>query len=505
MADSEVEEKIWIRWWWLGAALALVLLIRLYGLRTAALPDYDSVRNWQILREIAGGNLRQLFHHGAPGFSVLYAPLAWATTDFRVYQHLNAVVGVLALAVLAGFVGREAGLRGGLAALLLLLMGSSVFLTFSGRDFTMSAWSLLLFSGLLRAYFRRLHAPGRANLLGAAMWLMLGLTINYKFLLCLPIMAVLELAYGQGLLWRNGNWWRVLLVVLLPYVVFGAIGVAAGLPWYRWLAVYYKIPFPGADNLAGRSGQPKLYADWLYYLRFLLDFESPLALLTLLGAPFVFGRSWWQRRGSPPHIAAYLAVWVYCFLAGMSLVQKAPRGLLLAYAPLYALGFLSLYRLLPVRVLTAVVLVAVLHNLHLVRQQVYAYTGSNYPQVVNWLRQHQAQAIGSTVGIGISPYMPQPDAVAWVINERQLPALRRQGYQYVLLDSYWRVAGVEQFDSLRQQAPLAAWREPALTSPLLFLEHSEYTGRSYTETLNRQRAAAADPYQLRLYRLPAPK
>ena len=41
----------------------------------------------------------------------------------------------------------------------------------------------------------------------------------------------------------------------------------------------------------------------------------------------------------------------------------------------------------------------------------------------------------------------------------------------------------------------------ALGSPLLFLEHSEYTGLGYEETLNLQRAARPNSAQLRLYRL----
>lgn len=502
MAIAPQEESRVAQSLWLGGAVLLVLIERLYLLGTAALPDYDSFRNWQILQEIAHGNLRNLFHHGAPGFSVLYAPLAWWTTDFRVFQHLNAVVAVAALVWLVVFLGRRAALSAYQVALLLLFTGSSVFLTFSGRDFTMNAWSLLLFSALLQAYYRWLNAPTTTNLLRATGCLALGLTINYKFLLCVPILALLELLFGKGEVWKQGRWWRALLILLLPYVVFGAVGVAAGLPWHRWLAVYYKIPFPGADNLAGRSGQPHFYADLLYYPRFLLDFESPLVLASLVAAPLVFGRQWLRKQGKGPDITAYLAIWVYCFLVGMSLVQKAPRGLLLAYGPLYGLCFLTLCHLLPRRWVAVVMGAGILFNLYRVQREVYAYTPSNYPKVAAWLRSHQAEKVGSTVGMSVAPFLQHPDSVAWVTDEHQLTALRRRGYRYALLDSYWRVAGVQRFDSLRQQKPVAAWPEPWLTSPLLFLEHSEFTGQGYPQTLARQRQATQDSVQLRLYQLP---
>ncbi|UOQ78139.1 hypothetical protein MUN84_05935 [Hymenobacter sp. 5516J-16] len=201
---------------WLLPALLLVAAVRLHGLADAALPDYDSVRNWQIVQEVAHGNLRHLFHHGSPLFSLVYAPVAWLTTDYRVFQHLNALVAVAALAFMADFIAREAGLRGWQVGLLTVLLGTSLFLTFSGRDFTMSSWSLLCFTGLLRAYYQRLRQATAATLFWAVGWLVLGLCFNYKFLLTLPILGVLEWWRADGLLWRRGHWWRVAGLLAAP-------------------------------------------------------------------------------------------------------------------------------------------------------------------------------------------------------------------------------------------------------------------------------------------------
>lgn len=485
---------------WLVAALLLLTGSRLYGLSGAALPDYDSVRNWQIVQEVAAGNLRNLFHHGSPLFSLLYAPVAWLTSDFHVFQHLNALVAVAAVARLTLFVGRAAKLSAAEPALLLLFTGTSVFLTFSGRDFTMSAWSLLAFGELLRTYYRRLQLPSRPALLRAAVWLTLGLSINYKFLLTLPILLLFELLQADGLLWRRGTWWRVLLVLATPYVVLSAVGTAVRLPWYRWLGVYYNILVPGAANAAGR--QANIQLDVLYYLKYLRDFESPLVGLAVPAALWLWRREIFGQAAGV-NLVRYLTIWAYSFLAGMSLLLKAPRGLLLAYGLFYVLAFLSVRRLLAGHrwALALVLVVATAANLYRIQREVYHYSPSSYGQVAAWLRAHGSPPVVSTVGLGLAPFIGS-ETLAVVQDEQVLPARRRQGCRYVLLDDYWRVTNVLRFGTLQHVPAVAVWPEPMLTAPLLFLEHSEYTGLSYEATLALQKQARRCSTQLRLIRIP---
>ena len=479
---------------WFWVALLLLVPVRLHGLAAAALPDYDSVRNWQIVQEVAAGNLAHLFRHGSPAFMLTYAPVAWLTPDYHVFQYLNALVAVAAIGLLADFVGRTTRLPGWQTGLLVLLMGSATLLTFSGRDFTMSSWSLLCFAGLLSAYYQRLRQPTAATLYRATGWLMLGLCFNYKFILTLPILAVLEWWQADGLLLHNGRWWRVAGLLLLPYLMLGTVGLLAGLPWYAWPGIYYNVAFPGAANAAGRAST--LRPDFLYYLRYLRDFESWLVWVGLLG-PLLLLRGQ-LRRGRPLPPELYLAVWGWCLLAGMSLLVKAPRGLLWAYPLWYALGLLTLRRL-PAAVLAGLLLAAMAGNAYRLQREIYAYAApTRYPAVATWLRTHGGGPVASTVSLGLAPFRPATDSVPVIMDQRELAALRRRGYRYVLLDAYWRVTNVRDFDSLRRVPPLAAWPEPLLTSPLLFLEHSEYTGRSYEQTLRLQQQAQADTLQLRL-------
>jgi hypothetical protein len=485
------------RTWWLLAAVLLVAVSRLWRLPEAGPPDYDSVRNWQVIQELAQGDFTHLFHHGSPGFLLLYVPVALLTRDFVVFQTLNALLGIAGLGVFGAWVARQAQLSGPEAGGLVLLGGTSLLLSFSGRDFTMSSVSLLLFAGLLRSHYARLQRPASAALLQAVAWLAWGLCFNYKFLFAVPVLIVLEVWQSDGL-WRR-VWGRTLLIVSTPYVVFGVVGVLVGLPWYRWLGFYVRTVVPKTANVAGRH--TTLHFDLLYYVRYLLRFESPLLLLGLVAAAWLVWRERQQWRASPMPLLMYLLVWAGCMLAGMSLLIKAPRGLLFAYLPLAALAVLSGGRLLTAKVMLAGLLLAVSWNGVRLYQQLYRPLPSRYPQVAAWLQQHGSTTVASTVGAGLAPYLAFNQQLIIITDERQLAALRRQGCQYVLLDGYWRVAGVARFDSLSHQVPVASWPAPQLQQPLLFLEHSEFTGLGFDETLAASRAAAADSIPLRLYQL----
>ena len=484
------------------AGLLCVAVLRLWRLPEAGPVDYDSVRNWQVVQELAQGNFAHLFHHGSPGFLLLYAPVAALTREFLVFQTINALLGLAGLAWFAAWVAREARLSGLLAAGLVMLGGTSLLLTFSGRDFTMSSGSLLLFAGLVRSHYARLRQPTPAALLRTAGWLAVGLCYNYKFLFALPILAVLEIWRADGL-WRAFRTWAgVLLRLVAPYVALSAVGVAVGLPWYRWLGFYVRTVVPPAANLAGR--QATLHLDLLYYVRYLAAFESPLLLAGLgaaLGLAVRAARGGQLRRGHALALQPYLLVWAGCLLGGMSLLIKAPRGLLFAYLPLAALAVLSGRQLLPARAVAALLGLAVALNVYRVQRELFVPLPSRYPQVAAWLRAHGATHVASTVGLGLAPYLTESQAITVVNDERQLAQLRAQGCQYVLLDGYWRVAGLARFDSLRQQQPAAAWPAPELHSALLFLEHSEFTGLGFAETLAARQTAAADSLPLRLYRL----
>jgi hypothetical protein len=144
--------------------------------------------------------------------------------------------------------------------------------------------------------------------------------------------------------------------------------------------------------------------------------------------------------------------------------------------------------------------IAVCVNVYHLHREIYIYATNNYSHVGTWLKDHNINKVATTLGQSIIPFVSQ-DSVVVLWDEKHLGKLRKQGYKYVLLDNYWRVAGIKRFDSLMQEKPVASWPEPLILAPLQFLEHSEFTGLGYDETLERQQEAARDSLQLRLLKL----
>ncbi len=486
------------------AALALAVLAvavcRFWKLPEAGLPDYDSVRNWQVVQELAQGNFVDLFHHGSPGFLLFYAAVGQVSTQWFFLQVLNAGLALAGLAWFGAWVAAQAQLRPGPAAAVVLLGGTGLLLTFSGRDFTMHSGALVLGTGLLSGYFRRLQASSPTALLQAAAWLTAGLCFNYKFLFALPILAVLEWHRADGLLRRPALAGRVAGILALPYVVLGAVGVAVGLPWHRWPAFYLRTVWPAAGNPAGRHGT--LHFDFIFYFRYLTDFELPLLLPALAMVALAALRlGYWRRRQALP-LAVFLAVWAAGLLLGLSLLIKAPRGLLLAYLPLAALLVLAAQQWLPRPAVGPFLLACLGLNLYRLQTQLFAYLPSGYPAVAAWLRAHPTGGVATTGSLGLAPYLPLARPLTVIVSGQKVPLLAPNGTRYLLLDDYARVTNLPGFGASRQRPPLAAWPSRPLLAPLLYLEHAEYTGLGYAETLRRAAEAATDSVQLRLYRLP---
>ena len=73
---------------------------------------------------------------------------------------------------------------------------------------------------------------------------------------------------------------------------------------------------------------------------------------------------------------------------------------------------------------------------------------------------------------------------------------------YVVLDGYRLVTGINKFPTLEALPAVVEFTEPLLLSPLLFLEHSEFTGLGYEETMHRRQAALKKGASVRIVRLP---
>ncbi|MGV3505181.1 MAG: hypothetical protein ACO1O1_15835 [Adhaeribacter sp.] len=476
-------------------------LARGYLLPETGLTDYDSVRNWQIIQEIGRGDFRHLFHHASPGFFLFFGLLAYFSSGVTPFIWLNMAFNLGGLLLLLRLCRRHLHLALPETFLVGLLAGLSVFSVSTGRNLATESVSVLLFLLLLERYLVRVLHQDRKALLQAAGWLALGLTVNYKLLLVLPVLAALELWLRDGLLNRRTAW-QVAAILAAPYLVFAGVALALGQPFYRFPATVLSINHFTRPTPAQRTGRFNL--DLLFYARYLVEFEWPLLLAGTGLFPWLYRK---ELFGPPPgrnKTLLFFFLVTYLILLGMHLLVKAPRGLMLVYGLLYALTCLVLQRGLRIRWLLLLVLaLGVLGQLGKLQRHIYAYAPTSYPQVAAYLKQQGIGQVASTVGLNLLPYaQARGIAVQVVVKPADLAALKARGFRYVLVDDYFRAAHVRSFEALRQLPAGEAWPEPTLRSPLLYLDHAEFNGLSYRQVLANWQRARADSLQLRLLRIP---
>jgi len=358
-----------------------------------------------------------------------------------------------------------------------------------------------LFILMLERYYQRLiHHDAKAFLQLAAL-LAISLTVNYKFLLLLPIALLLELLARDGLL--NGKLIiHATLIIAVPFVLFTLVALAVNLPFYIYTAAVFNIKNPTVPNPAQRVGYFNF--DVLFYLRYIWNFELPLIVPALLVFPLVYRRDLFSYPFSQFNVYRFLFLVSYSFMLGMHLLLKAPRGLTFIYGLLYLIFYLVFKRLIPNRaVLVSVLVLGIGYQYWKLEQAVYAYAGTSYPQVAQYLKHQGITKIATTASMGLVPYAEQKQIqVKVVLATAELPDLKKAGFQYVLLDSYYKAAHIQSFHFLENEPILQAWPEPSLLSPLVYLDHAEFNNLTYTQLIRNQKKAIQTPAQLRLIKIP---
>jgi hypothetical protein len=385
--------------------------------------------------------------------------------------------------------------------LVALLFGLSVFTVSTGRNLATESVSMLLFMLMLESYQRRMLEGNRRALLQAATWLALGLTINYKLLLVLPVAAALELWQRDGLL-NPKTALQLAGILLAPYLVFGVAALALGQPFYQLPATVVSINHFTRPTPALRTG--RFNVDLLYYGQYLLDYEWPLLLAGIGLFPLLYRRELFATRSRQLNKVQFLFGVTWLILLGMHLLVKAPRGLMLIYGLLYGLTYLVLQRGLRYRwLVVALLITGIGSQVSKLYRDIYAYAPTRYPEVAEYLSRQGITKVASTVGLNLLPYATLKGiTVQAVLKESDLAALKAQGFSHVLLDDYYQVAHVQAFGRLRQLPVEQAWPEPTLQSPLLYLDHAEFNGLSYRQARAQHRQALRDSLQLRLIRIP---
>jgi len=481
--------------------VTLCFAARLHLLQQTGLPDYDSVRNWQIVQEIGNGNFQNLFHHASPGFFLFFAAFTPLFQEVQGFIYLNMLFSMGAVLLLIQFMHRHLAVPVPERFLIGLLYGLSVFAVSTGRNLATESMSIFLFMLMLERYYQRLLHQNAKAFLQLAILLAISLTINYKFLLLLPVAILLEILVQDGVLTRKVLL-QAILIVAVPFLLFTLVAIAVHLPFYIYTAAVFNIKNPVTPNPAQRVGYFNF--ELLFYLKYIWHFELPLIVPAIFLFPLIFRREIFRYPFSQFNIYRYLFLVSYSFLLGMHLLLKAPRGLTFIYGLLYLIFYLVFKRIIPHRpILITVLLLGLAYQFWKLEQAIYTYSGTSYNRVAHYLKQKQITKIATTASMGLVPYAAKYRIeVKVALTAPELFALKKAGFQYVLLDDHYKAANIQSFKLLETLPAEKSWPEPSLLSPLVYLDHAEFNNLTYDQLIRNQKKALQTLTQLRLIKIP---
>jgi hypothetical protein len=474
--------------------LPLLFLARIYLLNDTGMFDYDSVKNFMVAKEIAEGNFINLFHHVSPTFNLLYALLYKVVKNYLLLEYADALLNVFAVALFVHFIFIQFKLNLFQTWLILMLSGLSFFMVGSSRYFGIESLSLLLFVLTIIYYAKNLQNGDDKNLYKAVFFYAMLMTVNRKFIVFIFIVIAIEVLQKNRKL-KSGNIFRCIGIILIPLIVYPLIGYLFGLRLLQYYASIFYMLFQ-------IQGNPTHYStfnwDLSYYLKYFLYYENPVLIIVLVLFPILYRKELFSNMRNI-NLYQFLFIITYCFLAGMSVINKAPRGLLGIYLPLYFFLFLCLDKIFRNRLaLGFMALLIISAELYLINKNIYQYSQTNYNKVAKYIEENKIKKLVTTVGINIIPFLKEDVEVKMIFDEKELDDLQKQGFQYVLLDDFHYLTYINQFDKLHKHKPVFQVKEPSLLAPLMALESSEYSSIGFEETMKLREVVEKDQYQLRL-------
>ncbi len=516
----------------------LVWYSYIFRLSEVGLQEYDSVKNFFIVKEIAQGNFQEMFQHGSPTFFLFFAFVYKIFPSFLALEYTNAVLSVVAMLIFTHTFSFFLQYHFWEKCLLFCYMSSATYIVYGTRSFAIEAMTLLCFAVMLWLHFQVKNKK--------YFWFSTAimLTINYKILLFFPVIFLfqffmvcknyqLSLIGGLKSIFLGELQTKfiqtlrqiatIFTLVFISYVVFGLF---VGVSWKAYPAHWFFVLIM-RKNLNAWQPMQTLHFDIDFYWHYWLHFESPLLLAGLLFLLFVGGFSFFhvQNLGKMTQTEAaqqkelffhksvfwlsFSCMAVVITLLEMSILPKAPRGILLILPILYLFAFECVryysQKIQPKTAATTffwvIMLGSIAYQYWLIDTHIYSYTTTNYPKIANYLKEKKITKIATTVGINLKPFLADNTVLTPILFENDLQVLKKDGYRYCLIDDYHRLVGANVFDSLRNLPTVVGFIEPTLYSPLLYVEHCEFTGYTFEEALQTRQKVLQDSSQIRLIRI----
>ncbi len=489
---------------------AFLFFVRLMNAQTTIFFDYDSTQNWAVACELSAGSGKNFFNHASPFFHALNAALTHLLgTKVAVLVYFNAGLNVLGLWLWANVFRKVLCWTVRQSWLFCLLFGLTFFQLYASFcvavEHLMVIFGALLFVFLLKKEKRRqANLPDELPFNDKYTWLSglcmsLAFNAGYRFLIVGFALCVwmtwqtLRKLYSLHYLLVTLFIWA--LCGILAFLFWSFVGFCWGAKWYGYAANLY-----GLFVLRQAVSASFLDLDWLFFFYYSLDFE-PFLWVGLLLFYLLGNAKLWP------------VLWHYClwaFLLVALLTPKAPRALVMAFPFLYALlwqvGSVLLQKLfkkdklLGYSLSTFLVLGFVFLSWFLFEQRLLRYLNvSAYQQVAEYLQAQQAKTLKTTFSINILPLLEDHEGIQVCTNDS---IWQQTACNFALDDAYCHLLK-KKFSLLRnhKQSMILEYPCPHLLSPILFLEHCEYTNETYSMAWKRQQELEQKGAFLYLYDL----
>ncbi|MDX1904824.1 MAG: hypothetical protein SFU27_11760 [Thermonemataceae bacterium] len=442
---------------------AFLLLLRLVFFAEAAPFDYDSVKNYQIIEEIATGDWHNFFHHASPILYLFFLPFYFINASFEFLVSINAFVGVWAVFLWSRLLEKN-------RIFFVFFLGISFSLISFSLYFSIENLSLLSFAILLIELKKMQKNSNSNNFVKIGIWASITLFINYKAIVPLFFIGLVLIFLGK----KNTKFYtHIFIGALGVFLLLTFIGVLAGLAWYQYPAVLFRI-FGVAERI-----NPTKY-EISYYFAYILKFDVFLIFLSFWGAASIFKRSSLANK-------IFLVSSIGTFLV-MSLLPKAPRGLIFWLPIAYLLTFNWLYQIKYKGLFFIIFVLFSVFQLYNYYQYILPYKHSQYKEAAKYLKEKKVEVVFTTLSINIYPYLSKSIQLV-VLREIKDTLLFKdfKGKKYLLYDTYCEISNHTDLKILKPQQADTSFFEKSLLQPMLYLENSEYTGWGFEESLQKQK------------------
>jgi hypothetical protein len=476
--------------------VSLLLLARIYKLDQTSVFDYDSAKNLLIIKEICARDFQNLFHHASPTFYLFLAPFYKLSENFLWLEYVCAFLSAVSIPLFGRLFQKYFKLNLLEYTLLLLFVGTTTFLVVSARNLAIENVSLPIFALLLKTYISDEKTEWRKWKI-ICFWSALLFTINYKIIPFFLILLFLETLKSRTFEFKK---WLFLGSSIFVFVGFYSfLSWVLGIDSLLYLKNIYAQAFVKDMNPAKELSN--FNWDVFFYLKYIRDFENPILwlgwaiLLYFSRKEFVtlLNRTVSKNKKVVFFQTEVLGITASCFVCGMSVLVKAPRGLLFAYPLIFCLAFVGLSKLLRNDFLkVAIFILAIGYNFWNLERFVYQYSETNYPIVAKYLKEKGIKSLFTSVGLGITPFLSQEITHENLFSLKEMEE-KNPTKSYLLLDDYWKIAQLGEFKKLERFSEIK-WEEKSLQSPYLYLELCEFTGSSYEEAIEQWKQSEENTY-----------